>query len=312
MIPSTGDHITQYATLVQRVDAHADFVRAWRPQGGVSTDVTVLEIAHAGGRHEKLLLRRYGAPHPGRREPRAAQEFALLRALEQVDYPAPRPRLLDESGTLLPGALLVVTYLAGATDLIPNDPADVARQMAAQLVALHRVDWTALRLDFLRRETGEVGPPPARLDESLSEGVIRRALAAHGAALTRNATVLLHGDFWPGNVVWQAGRIHGVIDWEDAALGDPLADVANARLELLWAWGELAMDEFTSAYAAATRVHFDHLAYWDLWAALRPASKLGTWGLDAPTETRFRSRHAWFVAQALARLPRGAQQTGEL
>jgi aminoglycoside phosphotransferase (APT) family kinase protein len=37
-----------------------------------------------------------------------------------------------------------------------------------------------------------------------------------------------------------------VLDWEDAAIGDPLADVANVRLELLWARGIEAMEPFTS------------------------------------------------------------------
>jgi aminoglycoside phosphotransferase (APT) family kinase protein len=35
---------------------------------------------------------------------------------------------------------------------------------------------------------------------------------------------LLHGDYWPDNTLWRDGRLVCVIDWEDAALGDPLAD----------------------------------------------------------------------------------------
>jgi aminoglycoside phosphotransferase (APT) family kinase protein len=34
-------------------------------------------------------------------------------------------------------------------------------------------------------------------------------------------------------VLWRDGRIVAVIDWEDAQVGDPLADLANTRLELL-------------------------------------------------------------------------------
>jgi aminoglycoside phosphotransferase (APT) family kinase protein len=40
--------------------------------------------------------------------------------------------------------------------------------------------------------------------------------------------VLLHGDFWPGNALWRDGALVAILDWEDAAIGDPLADVANA------------------------------------------------------------------------------------
>ncbi|MEZ4611673.1 MAG: hypothetical protein R2838_15790 [Caldilineaceae bacterium] len=41
---------------------------------------------------------------------------------------------------------------------------------------------------------------------------------------------------------------------------DPLADVANARLELLWAWGPAAMAAFTVDYLAAALVDAAHLA----------------------------------------------------
>ena len=60
-----------------------------------------------------------------------------------------------------------------------------------------------------------------------------------------NRRVVLHGDYWPGNVLWQDGRLVAVIDWEDASLGDPLADLATARVELLCRYGDDAMERFT-------------------------------------------------------------------
>ena len=45
-----------------------------------------------------------------------------------------------------------------------------------------------------------------------------------------------------------------MIDWEDAAIGDPLADLANARLEILWAYGWDAMTTFTARYLARCSV----------------------------------------------------------
>ncbi|MEZ4718614.1 MAG: phosphotransferase [Caldilineaceae bacterium] len=71
---------------------------------------------------------------------------------------------------------------------------------------------------------------------------------------SQHAPVLLHGDFWPGNVLWQDGRLTGVIDWEGASAWGSLADVANAHLELLWAWGPAAMAAFTVDYLAAAPV----------------------------------------------------------
>ena len=63
------------------------------------------------------------------------------------------------------------------------------------------------------------------------------------------APVLLHGDFWPENLIWRDGRIAGVLDWEDAAMGDPLSDVACASLELRYLYGETGAKTFENAYA---------------------------------------------------------------
>ncbi len=60
------------------------------------------------------------------------------------------------------------------------------------------------------------------------------------------------------------------IDGEDAAIGDPLADVANSRLEILWALGRDAMERFTQHYQSLAPLDITDLPLWDLCAALRP------------------------------------------
>ena len=144
---------------------------------------------------------------------------------------------------------------------------------------------------------------PNTLDESLSEGRIRAALQAVWSLPRHNPSALLHGDFWPGNLLWQHARLAAVIDWEDAALGDPLSDLANSRLEILWAFGLEAMQAFTQGYQAAMpTLDFADLPYWDLCAALKPAHKLSDWGLSPAQERMMRERHTVFVAQALSKL----------
>jgi len=86
------------------------------------------------------------------------------------------------------------------------------------------------------------------------EGHIRDALEAVWPLPQRNTSVLLHGDFWPDNSLWKDGQLVAVIDWEDAALGDPLADVANSRLEILWAFGIDTMRNFTHQHQSQNKV----------------------------------------------------------
>jgi aminoglycoside phosphotransferase (APT) family kinase protein len=117
-----------------------------------------------------------------------------------------------------------------------------------------------------------------------------------------NPAVVLHGDFWPGNILWKDKQLVAVIDWEDAALGDPLADVANSRLEILGAYGTEAMQQFTHYYQSTMPIDVRNLPCWDLCVALKMGIHISQWGLDARTERILRERHKWFVAQAFARL----------
>ena len=71
--------------------------------------------------------------------------------------------------------------------------------------------------------------------------------------------MLVHGDYWPGNILWRDGRIVAVVDWEDAAVGEPLADLANCRLEILWSFGIEAMNDFTDDYRSLMTVDFTNL-----------------------------------------------------
>jgi aminoglycoside phosphotransferase (APT) family kinase protein len=274
-------------------------LRAWPLSGGVSAHMVALEIETPAGESRKLVLRRHGPRDLGQNPHIAAQEFRLLQVLQSAQFPAPRPRYIDESGAILPTPYLVIDYVDGQAELAPADPDAYLQQLATQLAALHRITPARLDLSFLPKLDRGFGPAPANPDDTLHEREIRAALDAGWPLPHPNPPVLLHGDFWPGNILWRGGRIAAVIDWEDAALGDPLADAANCRLELLWALGAEAMAVFTDHYRSLARLDWTHLPYWDLRAALRPAGNLSEWGLDAASERRMRAQHAWFVEQAL-------------
>jgi aminoglycoside phosphotransferase (APT) family kinase protein len=233
--------------------------------------VTAFEIERADGRIEKLVVRRHGDRDMSRNPQIAADEFRLLQLLAASGLPVPTPRLS--------APCLVLDYVEGegASDV---DATELITALAGVLAEIHRVGATP-DVSFLPERSLDSGEPRPR----------------------RNRPVLLHGDFWPGNTLWKDGRLVAVLDWEDAAVGDPLADVANARLELLWALGTEAMDDFTDRYEShAPGVDFTDLPHWDLWADLRLSGRMSEWGLDEATERAMRAGHQAFVAQALAKL----------
>lgn len=254
--------------------------------GGVSARVTALTLRRADGRERRVVVREYGERDLRANPDVAAHEFALLRLLHGRGLPVPQP-LAHAPG------VLVQTFMGGDSGAVVGaDPV----QLALFLARLHALEVGTVPLRPLPPAPPPAGPP----DESLAESRLRAALAAHPPPPGRAAP--LHGDLWPGNTLWQRGTLSAVLDWEDAAIGDPLADVGNTRLELLFFHGEAAMQAFTRAYASATGADLAALPAWDVRAALRPCGRLHSWGLEPAQEQQIRARHAAFVRAALTAL----------
>jgi aminoglycoside phosphotransferase (APT) family kinase protein len=263
--------------------------------------MTAFEIERADGRTERLIVRRHGARDLLRNPRIAADEYRLLELVKSAGLPAPTPRHLDPSGEIFSIPCLVVDYIEGEREHAPADETAFVMQLAGVLAQIHRLSSATADVSFLpKRQLGEL--PRPQPDESADERRIREILESALPLGQKNRSVLLHGDFWPGNTLWKDGRLVGVIDWEDAAIGDPLADVANARRELIWALGNDVMDDFTRRYASMTTVDFTHLPYWDLWAVLILAGRTAEWRLDEDTEKAIRAGHEALVAQAFERL----------
>lgn len=299
----------RFEQVVARMAPGSRLVRAWQLEGGVSAEVTGLEFERPDGSVEKALLRRHGPVDLAENPNIAADEYRLLQIVRAAGLPVPAPLLLDTSCAIFPTPYLVVEFIDGALELEPADPVGFARELAAILARIHSTDWTGVDLDFLPRKLDRVArllaERPEQLDERLSESPIRAALESRWPPAQGNEPRLLHGDFWPGNLLWRDGELAAIIDWEDAAWGDPLADLGNSRLEILWFFGPEAMDAFTDAYwELMPDLNYADLPLWDLYAALRPAGKLWDWGLDPKDERRMVRLHRSFVEQALARLTR--------
>lgn len=280
--------------------------RVWSLGGGVSSQMTALEIALADGGVVKLVVRRPG-DHTLARNPHAlTHEAAVLRAAIAAGVPAPAPLWVDESGALLPGPLMVQPYVEGVSLYAAEVGARAVVLMATHLARLHRAAVDVAALEFLPSTASILTPWHDGLDESLQEGRIRAALDRAGLP-PPVAPCLLHGDFWPGNLLWQGENLVAVVDWEDAMLGDPLVDLAISRLDVLWIYGADAMHALTATYRGLAPVDAAALARYDLVAALRPCGNLPAWAAGWPrlgrpdiTLATMTAAHAWFVEQALA------------
>ena len=178
-------------------------------------------------------------------------------------------------------------------------------QLAQILSTIHSFDIAAHDLSYLPAQSDLIAETLAS-KASDSPG-IRRAIAGALPDLEMNATALLHGDFWPGNLLWRGDELAAIIDWEDAMLGDPLGDLGKCRLEMLWALGEAAMMRFTTAYLSRNpQLNARFLPFWDLWGALR-LSHFADWSDDPTAVARMKRQYEDFVARCHPRARRAPE-----
>lgn len=279
---------------VRGLDPSARLLSTEPLAGGVSSHTRRL-VFEAGGGVQAVVERRPKAM-PGKPPPaeRAAREAALLACLPDLGVPAPRLRRFEPPDTL------VLDFLEGATDPPLGAPASVIGPMAALLAALHRLG-------------AEHGVPPlqAFTDPLADLRTWRPDLfppdADRGATCPpfTGAARLLHGDFWMGNLLWRDGGLAGLLDWEDACLGDPMAELAAACCDLHSRFGADAAEALVCAYAALAPVDRARLAGWDLYMPTAQLAYMDGWGLPPGDLARVRAAMTGRRDQALSALGMG-------
>ncbi len=304
------------AAIVEQVEPGSTIVDTGSFAGGLSSWMSTVDITRADGTPHRLVIRRGRQPDDERHTLPFRTEFALLRYLESQGIPVARPRHFDGSGRLLPQAYVVLDFVPGTTPFVVDDPVAVALRMAAVMARYHGIDVDVSTMPSLPRHVVRIegwildGLDRRPSDKTLREDLVRRHLLPRWPP-PPSEECLLHGDLFPGNVVWHGDDIAAVIDWESAALGDPMADVATTRLDLLWTHGPAACDAFTSTYLGLTGRSLATLAVWQLVVSLRPAGAISVWAADMAalgrpdiTAETMRTAQHDFVEDALGRLDR--------
>ena len=269
----------------------AEVTRVIALAGGTSSAVHAVDVRDARLGVRELVLRRFVRREWLAEEPDVARREA--RALELVrPGPLPTPELvaLDPDGARAGRPAVLMTRLPGALEWDPPDREGFLRGLAALLPAVHATPLPAVP-GLPAYATYRL--PSRRLPSWAGRTLWERALAVLDAPPPEPPRVLVHRDFHPGNVLWRAGRVSGVVDWVNASVGAPGADVGHCRMNLARTLGQDAADRFAELHRRLAGENGHH-PYWDVAAALGgvPAEELERW---SPAEQEF-------LAQAVARL----------
>jgi len=169
------------------------------------------------------------------------RQAPLLRALHAAGLPVPRVPYAGENEHWFGVPFIVMERLPGRVFFIWDPHHSFARQPATAeplwrqcveaLVKFHQFDWRQGLADWEAPESlaAQVGrwrkiylhaQEPQWIEEA--EEVERLLLAAVPSGLPVG---VFHGDYQPGNMLYDEGRLTGVIDWELAGIGAQLLDV---------------------------------------------------------------------------------------
>ncbi len=242
--------------------------------GSFSNYTCLVRLRTRRGTMERVVLRRFSVEGEIAAR-RAHAEFGALKLLRGSGVPVPDALYLDPTGEVLGRPGLVTSFIEGRQVYDPENTSAWARALASALASIHSVRYEPARMAFLfdgnhigtwflrdEAAAGQITAAPG------GEDVIRQVRGLY-ASLAPDRPSLIHVDFWPGNVLWDAGRISAVVDWEEASYGDPAFDLGYLRANIARRGLDKAGDDLLEAYEAETGAPVKNLGLWELSACAR-------------------------------------------
>jgi Ser/Thr protein kinase RdoA (MazF antagonist) len=196
----------------------------------------------------------------------APLEWSRLAFAQRVALAVPEPIVADLDSIWFGRPAVVMSRLSGRPDLTPKDGDSWVGALARALAALHETPLDGAEGAVMLPPRFETWRAPVGEDDPLTAAAVRAVTAR--LPLGTSDRVFTHGDFHPGNVLWQRGRISGLVDWSEARLDTRWYDLAYCRAAVCVHHGPDMADRLADAYSNTVGRTSDELTVYDLMCVL--------------------------------------------
>ena len=268
--------------------------------GGITSDIRVLTLRGRANLDEVVLRRMTVQPWRRHAAGLLKREADTLMFLATTPIPAPLLLAVDPSGGRAGEPSLLMTRLPGRPCMTGTD----LDALAAMLVTIHSAH-PAQRPRTFQMWTGPdrwVLPAWAQ-----NPALFQAAFARIAQPAPPGRHCFMHRDYQPGNVLFAADELCGVVDWVETSWGPPDLDVAHCQTNLALLDGVDTASRWRGCYLRTGGALCDDPDYWALVDAVSmlpdPAKLLAAWRAAGRADLSveiIRERYEQYLAALLA------------
>ncbi len=252
---------TMLQWIAEVVGSSATIRSIRRLAGATSSTLHSIEVLHNGQRM-RLVLRQFTNADWLEEEPNLVRhEAASLEKAREADVPTPELIARDETGERCGVPAILMTQLGGRVELTPPDFDRWLYQLAEAILPVHALEVGEFPWRYAPyNDVSRLEPPTW----SRHPGLWEKAIEIVNGPWPEMRECFIHRDYHPNNVLWQDGRISGIVDWPNACRGPAGLDIAWCRGNLVGLYGTAAADRFLAAYQSLAGSSFAYHPHWDL------------------------------------------------
>lgn len=228
-----------------------------------STSSTILEVSIVNNQKRKNFVLRYHYMEEWIIEEPDVPIHEAESLQYAIEHGLSSPHLVsyDEDGTKSGEKAVLMTKLNGNVMLKPADVSSWVNGMAKSLAMIHKHE--AINFPWKYEPYNDISKINIP-DWSSNRNEWTSVLNVLKQPFPDTKPCFIHRDYHPANILWEDGKVSGIVDWVNACEGPAGIDVGHCRVNLVMLFGVEVADLFLKAYQFHAKENFLYDIYWDI------------------------------------------------